>query len=99
MPQIPKALEIGTASAAESKATRDASVKLNSAVMWLRTLATMVATRADRHRHAFLMAGEDPAHIEAAELLGIKPAELIAYIDKLEAAFAAKPRAKKKAAK
>jgi hypothetical protein len=96
MPRIPQALEIGTASAAESKATRDASVRLNSAVMWLRTLATMVTTRADRHRRSLLLASEDPAHIEAADLIGISPGTLLTYIDRLESAFDEPP---KKAAK
>jgi hypothetical protein len=99
MPQIPQALEIGTTAAADSKATREALLNLQSAAMWLRTVATMVASKANKHHSTFTKAIDDPAYVEAAELIGLDAGKLIEYTERLQFVFIekAKPAPKKKA--
>lgn len=96
MPSIPSALQVGIPSDA-SDAPRDAVVRLQSSIMWLRTLSIMLVTKAERHSLALTKTKKDPKYQEAAERLGIDADECLAIIDRLLAALEEpKPPATKK---
>lgn len=92
--KLPKALELHPP---DSSTPQNATVRLWSVVVWLRTLYNLTTNKADIYRDTLTEALEHPDYIEAAEKNGIDVEALLELLNKFDAATKPPKPAKKKA--